>query len=498
MSVLVAVFNETTSWSARTITYEEAQRQFILQDHGPITAQSVLGYDAQGQLDWARDGLREWVRDFADWEFAHRPQGQAPGQTSSEAEGPARDAASGTSRGIVTSGARSPHRRSYKKLEIVGLLAAFVIVIAIVATAHHSGSGSGSASSSGGGTASPSPVTKKITDPGVTLSPAITKFVTVIGRADQHAYSAWMALNSGGLGAFKKQYGVSAENLRAARALQPSDDGSKQWRLARRYASVMTSGAKYENRAVQDALANNWVAEHRDFVAFKTRMRRVQHAHDAYFAYASWQNWAGYCAVGRRFTSVTATWTQPQVQGNGAADRRVDIWVGLDGGVSGSPMCEQTGIGIFQKATDPGADYWAWYEMLPKPPVKIATSDLLLVPQDLVVKAGDTVTATVTRVGNHRFRLTLVDSTRSERSSVIETNRHAKCASAEIIVEAHLRNDLSLADFDPVHFTDCAVDGRPLTAFHWNKSNATAIGNLAMTSTSALKDEGTSFTVTRR
>jgi hypothetical protein len=66
--VLVAVFNPTTGWAGRTITYDEARRQFVLQGHGHISAQSVLDYDAQGQIEWARAGLREWVRDVAEWE----------------------------------------------------------------------------------------------------------------------------------------------------------------------------------------------------------------------------------------------------------------------------------------------------------------------------------------------------------------------------------------------------------------------------------------------
>jgi DNA polymerase-3 subunit epsilon len=87
MSLLIAVFNQTTGWSGRTITYEEAQRQFTLQDHGPITAQDVLGYDVQGQLDWAREELREWVRDFAEWEGGSSPQTQAADPLSSESAG---------------------------------------------------------------------------------------------------------------------------------------------------------------------------------------------------------------------------------------------------------------------------------------------------------------------------------------------------------------------------------------------------------------------------
>ena len=62
MSLLVAVFNEKSDWSGKSITYEDARHQFILEDRGPIGAQALLGYDAQGQLDWAEESLREWTQ----------------------------------------------------------------------------------------------------------------------------------------------------------------------------------------------------------------------------------------------------------------------------------------------------------------------------------------------------------------------------------------------------------------------------------------------------
>ena len=124
-STLVATFNQTTGWSGRTITYEEGQRQFILQDHGPITAEDVLSYDAQGQLEWAHEGLREGVRAFADWQRTPRP------------------------------GTQAQRRRHSKTLKVVVVLAA-IVVVAIVAIAHHGGGGSGS----GGGTPSPTPTTR--------------------------------------------------------------------------------------------------------------------------------------------------------------------------------------------------------------------------------------------------------------------------------------------------------------------------------------------------
>jgi hypothetical protein len=84
MSLPVATFNQTTGWPGRTITFEETRRQFILQDHGPITAQDVLSYDAQGQVDWTREGLHQWLCDIADWERTPRPETETTGQPSSE------------------------------------------------------------------------------------------------------------------------------------------------------------------------------------------------------------------------------------------------------------------------------------------------------------------------------------------------------------------------------------------------------------------------------
>ena len=84
MSLLVAVFNQRSERSGKTVSYEDAQRQFILQDHGPITAQALLGYDAQGQLDWADEGLREWAQKAA--QAAAAPAHGAAGRPSPTVE----------------------------------------------------------------------------------------------------------------------------------------------------------------------------------------------------------------------------------------------------------------------------------------------------------------------------------------------------------------------------------------------------------------------------
>jgi hypothetical protein len=83
MTLLVAVFKETTDRPGRIITYEEAPKQLILQGHGPITAQDVLNFDASGQIDWAKERLHDWVHEFATWERTYRLKAHAVDTTAS-------------------------------------------------------------------------------------------------------------------------------------------------------------------------------------------------------------------------------------------------------------------------------------------------------------------------------------------------------------------------------------------------------------------------------
>jgi uncharacterized RDD family membrane protein YckC len=61
--VVIAWFGPETGWAGRTISF--VQQQFVLADHGPVTAHDVLEYDRLGQLEWAYEGLREWVGQIA-------------------------------------------------------------------------------------------------------------------------------------------------------------------------------------------------------------------------------------------------------------------------------------------------------------------------------------------------------------------------------------------------------------------------------------------------
>lgn len=58
--MLIATFGPSTSWSGKTITYDNGV--FTLEGHGVISAADVLTYDRQGHISWAYAGLREWVQ----------------------------------------------------------------------------------------------------------------------------------------------------------------------------------------------------------------------------------------------------------------------------------------------------------------------------------------------------------------------------------------------------------------------------------------------------
>jgi hypothetical protein len=57
--MLIATFGPTTAWLGKTIVFDD--RRFVLQDHGPVTAQDVLDYESQGHLVWSSSGAREFV-----------------------------------------------------------------------------------------------------------------------------------------------------------------------------------------------------------------------------------------------------------------------------------------------------------------------------------------------------------------------------------------------------------------------------------------------------
>jgi hypothetical protein len=161
-------------------------------------------------------------------------------------------------------------------------------------------------------------------------------------------------------------------------------------------------------------------------------------------------NWSGYAVTGGRYTSVSASWTQPSATCSGTAYS--SFWVGLDGDTSGT--VEQTGTDADCSGSTP--QYYAWYEMYPKYPVNYSNP----------VSPGDHMTASVTSDGSGNFTLTISDTTKGWTNTKSARLRSAKLASAEVIAEAPSSSGgvLPLADFGTVSFTNATVDGSLLTS----------------------------------
>jgi hypothetical protein len=178
-------------------------------------------------------------------------------------------------------------------------------------------------------------------------------------------------------------------------------------------------------------------------------------------------NWSGYAVTGGRFTTVSASWTEPSVSCSGTAYS--SFWVGLDGDTSGT--VEQTGTDADCSGSTP--QYYAWYEMYPKFPSNFSNP----------VKPGDKMSASVTTNGSGSFALTISDSTQGWTKSVNARLKSAKLASAEVIAEAPSSSGgvLPLANFGTVGFTGATVNGSVLT------SSTKGIDEITMQSGSTVK-----------
>ena len=160
-------------------------------------------------------------------------------------------------------------------------------------------------------------------------------------------------------------------------------------------------------------------------------------------------NWSGYAVTGNRFTSVSASWTEPTVTCV-AGTAYSSFWVGLDGDTSST--VEQTGTDADCSGTTP--QYYAWYEMYPKFPVNLTQP----------VKPGDSLNASVVADGRGNFTLTISDTTQKWTYETTARLKSASLSSAEVIAEAPSSRSgvLPLADFGTVNFMNATANGVPL------------------------------------
>jgi hypothetical protein len=163
-------------------------------------------------------------------------------------------------------------------------------------------------------------------------------------------------------------------------------------------------------------------------------------------------NWSGYAVTGGRYTTVSASWTQPAVNCSVTPTAYSSFWVGLDGDTTNT--VEQTGSEA--DCSSGRAVYSSWYEMYPKYPKNYSNP----------VSAGDHFTATVTTDGSGNFTLYLADTSRNWSHTTSARLRGAKLGSAEAIAEAPSSSGgvLPLADFGTVGFSGMSVNGATVTS----------------------------------
>jgi hypothetical protein len=192
-------------------------------------------------------------------------------------------------------------------------------------------------------------------------------------------------------------------------------------------------------------------------------------------------NWGGYVVTGGTFTSVTGDWVVPALDCSATAGD-VSFWSGLDGYTD--TTVEQ--IGLDAVCTKDGKiEYNPWVEMYPADSVYFTEK----------VKAGDTMTSTVSTDGSGSFTLVLADSTQDWTKTYKETSKTATMSSAEVIVEAIGSEDISpCPNFDSVDFSDVTANGTGFAAAGTANTTNIERSNTMLTNDGALS--GTGFDVT--
>ncbi len=172
-------------------------------------------------------------------------------------------------------------------------------------------------------------------------------------------------------------------------------------------------------------------------------------------------NWSGYVVTryetGQEYTSASGTWVVPSVDTSYAGYS--SSWVGI-GGFCMNAVCTQVDHTLIQLGTEQESDgsgninYYAWYEMLPNPEIKI---------ENFPVNPGDVITASLKETSGHgrhgTWLLSLEDKTTgSTWSRTFVYN--SSLASAEWIEEAPYSGIiLPLANYGTTNFDLGTVNG---------------------------------------
>ena len=199
-------------------------------------------------------------------------------------------------------------------------------------------------------------------------------------------------------------------------------------------------------------------------------------------------NWSGYNATGGTFTSVTGTWTVPQVSTSSAPGASA-TWVGI-GGVSSRDLIQ---AGTQDTANGSGRTrYEAWVETLPQPshPIKLAVSP------------GDSVTVSLTEQSKGTWALDFKNDTSGQEYKQ-DIPYDSSESSAEWVEEAPSggRMQLPLDDFGTVNFSSASAtrNGQQQNIQQLGATSITmkGAGNVTLATPSQIGGDGSSFSISR-
>jgi len=200
-------------------------------------------------------------------------------------------------------------------------------------------------------------------------------------------------------------------------------------------------------------------------------------------------NWSGYASSDGKFTSVSGTWTVPQITSTGTPGVGA-TWVGI-GGVTSTDLI-QAGT----QETDMGSgrvQYTAWIEMLPRASQQIPFS----------VHPGDSVTVDIAEQTAGNWQISFANNTTGQtyQRTVRYTSSHS---SAEWVVEAPSASGagiLPLDNFGTIAFSAASATENGQTV-DLNQSHAQPISMLGgsgqtLAVPSGIGGDGGSFSVSR-
>ena len=203
--------------------------------------------------------------------------------------------------------------------------------------------------------------------------------------------------------------------------------------------------------------------------------------------------WAGYIVSGsynqqREVTSVSASWTVPQVNTT-TGEGYSSAWVGIGGQIDKTLIQ----IGTEHNAHRGVESYHAWYEMLPDYAIRI---------ENFTLAPGDIVSASITLIDpeTNEWNMQIVDLTNDKtfnQNFVYNSTR----SSGEWIMERVMVNGKisKLSDFGSITFTNCWIEvGNTrgvIGNFTHSRVYMTNDQLTTLASASTLNDDGEGFSV---